>query len=62
MDGGVILMEEVCFGKVGIDDIKIGRVLDVSLRGDKRVVVILVLDIEIGVVDRLVVSLGVLVV
>lgn len=62
MDGGVILMEEVCFGNVGIDDIKIGRVLDVSLRGDKRVVVILVLDIEIGVVDRLVVSLGVLVV
>lgn len=62
VDGGVILMEEVCFGNVGIDDIKIGRVLDVSLRGDKRVVVILVLDIEIGVVDRLVVSLGVLVV
>lgn len=51
-------MEEVCFGNVGTDDTKIGRVPDASLRGDKRVAAILVPDTETGVVDRLAASWG----
>lgn len=50
-------MEEVCFGNVGTDDTKIGRVPDASLRGDKRVAAMLVPDT--GVLDRLAASLGV---
>lgn len=60
VEGGDILMEDVvCFGSVGTDDTKMGRVTVATLRGERSVAATLDPGNAAEVLDKLATSFGV---